>query len=151
MKWFLILALTFAAGLAQAQELGECDWRASAYNIAEPWEENTRLFSDGKVRLALLDTLEPAAAAFHLLIISPPYNEMGEPQCRVLSHSGTLGWAALHFNELEAGYDPKAGLTFILPGMIYLPEHGFSNSFLLGLTLNQATGEILTQVQLGHE
>ncbi len=150
-KFILAAALVIAPHIVQAQEVGDCDWRASARNIAEPWADNSRLFSNGKVRVALLDTLEPAAGAFHLMIISPPYDELGQPQCRVVSRLGTIGFAGLNFNELEAGYDPATGLTFILPGTIYLPEEGFSNSFLLAITLNQASGEIAFDMALGNE
>jgi len=150
-KFLVALGAVALPHMAHAQEVGACDWRASARNIVEPWADNTRLFSNGKVRLTLMDTVEPAAGAFHLLIISPPYNELGEPQCAIISRQGSIGFAGLNFNELEAGYDPATGLTFILPGTIYLPEEGFSNSFQMAVTLNQASGDISLDMALGNE
>ena len=151
MKALAALAFCFASGAALAQEVGECDWRAAAAAIAEPWEENTRTFANGTVRLALLDTIEPANGSFHLLILSPPLGETGERQCRVISREGGEGWAGLMFAQLEAGYDPERGLIFSLPGMIYLPEKTFSNSTLLTVVLNQSTGEITVSQKLGRE
>ena len=151
MKPALALALLLAAPAA-AQELSDCgDWRTHARNLAEPWEENTRTFSQGKVRLALIDTVEPAAAPYHLMILSPPYDELGTRQCRVLSREGRSGWAGMMFDRLEAGYDPATGLTFTLPAMIYLPEKDFVNSTVLTITLNQATGAIGVTQELGGE
>jgi hypothetical protein len=145
-----LVLLALASGTA-AQTVSECDWRASARNLVEPWEETSRTFANGAVRLALLDSAEPASAAMHLLVISPPYGETGEAQCRVISFEQSLGFAALYLQNLSASYDASVGLTFALPGMIYLPENGFSNSVVLRFTLNQATGEINAWKDLGNE
>lgn len=145
----LVMLMTPISG--KAQEVAECDWRASARAIAEPWETNTRLFANGAVRLALLDTVEPASAAFHLLILSPPYDELGDRQCRVVGFAEGVGYAAMHFQALEAGYDPAIGLIFTLPAQIYLPDSGFSNSTLLTITLNQSTGVVGVTQELGNE
>lgn len=146
----ILIGMLFAAP-ALAQEVAECDWRSSAQAIVEPWEENTRLFANGAVRLALLDTVEPAAGAAHLLILSPPLNELGERQCRVVSFAEGVGYAAMYFSELEAGYDPAIGLIFTIPAQIYLPDSGFSNSTLLTITLNQSSGVIGITQELGNE
>ena len=153
MKALLTACLTILAPAsgATAQTIAECDWRASARNLVEPWEENSRTFANGAVRLALLDTVEPAAAAMHLLVISPPYGETGEAQCRVISFEQSLGFTALYLQQLTVSYDPSIGLSFALPGMIYLPENGFSNSMVLNFTLNQASGEITAWKDLGNE
>uniref|UniRef100_UPI003B5245F3 hypothetical protein n=1 Tax=Roseovarius indicus TaxID=540747 RepID=UPI003B5245F3 len=136
----LAVCLGLLAGApALAQEAVPCEWAARADNIAEPWEANTRTFSEGKVRLALLDTTEPAAAAFHILILSPPYDELGLRQCRTLGLNG-MGFAGADFGSLDASYDPAVGLIFIMnvqvyDGMDYTPR-------TLRFTLNQATGVI---------
>ncbi|MCO6384978.1 hypothetical protein [Oceanicola sp. 502str15] len=146
-------ALCLAATMpARAQELSDCgDFRTDARNIPEPWEASTRTFANGEVRLVLLDTIEPAAAPYHLMILSPPYDEVGGRQCKVLSRDGRSGWAGVQFDLLEAGYDPATGLTLTLPAMIWLPEKNFVNSTLLTITLNQSTGEIGVTQQLGNE
>lgn len=147
---FIAASLLFAAPVA-AQTVEPCDWRASAAAIAEPWQDNTRTFSKGAVRLALLDTIEPAAGAFHVLVLSPPYSELGDRQCRVVSFDGGMGFGNLTFSALEAGYDPAIGLMFSLPGTIFLPEDAFQNSVMLRFTLNQATGAIDARIDLGPE
>ena len=86
---------------AAAQEAVPCDWAARADGIVEPWEDNTATFANGAVRLALIDTVEPAAGAFHLLILSPPLGELGERQCRTLGIGG-MGFAGLDFASLQA-------------------------------------------------
>ncbi len=131
--------------MAQAQEVTPCDWRASAAAVVEPWDENARTFANGAVRLALLDTIEPAAAAFHILVLSPPFDEVGGRQCRIIS-ADTLGsgFEAINFAELEADYEPSTGLLFMLPARVYDPEDGPAKMGRLSFALNQATGEIAT-------
>ena len=149
MKALLGLLFAMLAGTAQAQSVGECDWRASARNLVEPWEQNSRTFANGAVRVALLDTVEPAAGAFHLLVISPPVNEMGDPQCRVISYSDSIGFSGLTFGGLQAQYDPAIGLGFAIPGTEYVPEDdttGYRPIYLL-LTLNQQTGDIQATIE----
>ncbi|KMW60549.1 hypothetical protein AIOL_000711 [Candidatus Rhodobacter oscarellae] len=41
-----------------------CDaYQASALALPEPWEAHTRTYSNGAIRVALLDLIEPAAGA----------------------------------------------------------------------------------------
>ena len=142
-----LLALVAASVLVSpvsAQTVTNCDrWEANAQNLAEPWENNSRTFANGEVRLAVLDTLEPAAGAFHLLVLSPPYSELGDRQCRVVSATpGGIGFAGILFDDMTAGYDPETGLGLDLPVVVYLPETADFQTVGLGLTINQATGDI---------
>ncbi len=136
----LVLAALFLAAPAAAQQAIDCDWQASAANLAEPWEANTRTFSNGKVRVALLDTVEPAGAPFYLLVISPPYDELGLPQCRVVALGENMGFYSIEFDMLEASYDPARGLELQLPAAIYDGE--VPRAQILTVTINQASGEI---------
>lgn len=142
----LALCLTCLAMPGLAQSVADCDWRASAQAVVEPWEDNTRTFANGQTRLALLDTVEPAAGAFHLLILSPPLNELGERQCRVLSYDGTMGFAGMAFGELSAGYDPARGLLFDIPVSYFDPTLGDTTGGWLSFEVNQATGQILANI-----
>lgn len=129
---------------ALAQDIGTCDdWRSSVAMLAEPWEENTRVFAEGAVRLALIDTYEPAAAAFHLVILSPPYDELGFGQCKLVSGEGGMGFAGLNVAATEAEYDPAKGLMFTIPATRWLMETDTYQDAVLQVTLNQATGEIV--------
>lgn len=143
MKAIAVCLGLLAGAPVMAQEAVPCDWPARADNIAEPWEENTRTFAEGKVRLALLDTAEPAAAAFHVFVLSPPYDELGLRQCRTIGLNG-MGFAGADFGSLQAAYDPAVGLIFtmtvqVYDGMDYTPR-------TLRFTLNQATGDIGAQL-----
>ncbi|WP_137702494.1 hypothetical protein [Marimonas lutisalis] len=145
-------ALALLLGLpAQAQEVSQCDHRAHADGIPEPWEANTRSFANGEVRVALIDRIEPAAGAFYLLILHPPRGVLGERRCSLVGFGSGMGYAALDFAALTAGYDPARGLTLSLPGRLYLPEEGFTNSLIIHATVNQATGQVTANHELGRE
>ena len=60
-----------AAGL-KAINCSDDEATAGARNIVEPWEKNSRTFSSGHIRIALLDTGgEPVCCAQHLLVTYP--------------------------------------------------------------------------------
>lgn len=136
-----LAALCLATPLA-AQTVSDCDWRASSQALVEPWDDNSRTFANGKTRLAVTDTIEPGAGAFHLVILSPPYDELGGRQCKVVSLDGSIGFAGLNFGALSAGYDPARGLLFDVPVQVYDAPSGDFLPNWLGLTVNQATGQI---------
>jgi hypothetical protein len=148
---FGLAAVIGLSGGLQAQTVNDCEWQSSAWNLVEPWEENSRTFSNGQTRLAMMDTIEPAAGAFHLLVISPPYGPLGDRQCKMVSWSQGTGFAGMSFERLNANYDPARGLLFDLPVQIYDPETSFSNSAIMHLVLNQATGDISISMELGGE
>ncbi len=137
----MAVALVWALPVV-AQEAFECDFPARADSLVEPWEENSRTFANGDVRLALLDTIEPAAGALHLLVLSPPYDEVGGRQCRTVSISEGIGFAGLDFATLEASYDPAVGLIFHVTASEYDPDTGGAYAKRLAITLNQSTGDI---------
>ncbi|MDU8927453.1 hypothetical protein RXV86_08665 [Alisedimentitalea sp. MJ-SS2] len=146
-KLLVTLALTLAPLPALAQEVEPCEWQASAWNLAEPWEQNTRTFANGNVRLALLDTVEPAAGAFHVLVLSPPYDEVGGRQCRTVSMGGGIGFSGADFSTLDASYDPSVGLIFTMQVRRFDPDSGDFLPATLRFTLNQATGHIGVRLQ----
>ncbi|WP_407494192.1 hypothetical protein [Pseudooceanicola sp. MF1-13] len=142
MRLILTVLSLFIAQAAVAQSVQECDWRARADAIAEPWSENTRTFANGDVRLALIDIGEPAVGGYHILILSPPYGDGGWRQCRVLTYQD-IGFGGVEFDMLEAEYDPARGLVFYLPVSV-AGQDGYQTDRELTFQLNQATGEILS-------
>nr|WP_249200695.1 hypothetical protein [Thetidibacter halocola] len=127
---------------AAAQEVQDCDdWAAGAQFLAEPWEENTRTFANGAVRVALIDTGEPAAGGYRILVLSPPYSQLGDRQCRMVG-SGGMGFAGVDFAALAARYDPTVGLILTLPATRFNGGTGDFEDGILRFTLNQATGAI---------
>lgn len=135
--------MTFTALPAMAVTVQPCTELASVLSIAEPWEANTRVFARGDIRLVVLDTIEPAAAAFHLVILHPPRDELGGPMCSMVSATDGLGFGGMNLAPAEASYDPARGLTVSLPISVYDPEAaGFYSDKRLSVTINQATGAI---------
>lgn len=110
-----------ALGLAApgaAQSVNACDWVARPAHLVEPWEDHIRAHADGAIRIALLDTGEPACCSAHLLILAPsgPVDGPEYRACHVLSAGppGT-GFARLDFAGMTATYDPGRGLRLDLP------------------------------------
>lgn len=146
---FALLVVCFMGNPALAQSVEPCDWRASAQALVEPWDsaQNTRTFANGDVRLAITDTIEPAAGAFHLMVLSPPFDEVGARQCRVVSANGSTGFAGLTLDAMSADYDPAVGLVFLVPANGYDPKTSDFTAQTLRLTLNQATGALTAQLR----
>lgn len=146
-----LLPLLLICGPAMAQTVGECGRLTSAAYLAEPWEENSAAFANGQVRAALMDTIEPAAAAVHLLVLSPPRNEVGDRQCRLVSLSrseggGPVGFFSVDFAAHKAEYDPARGLVLTMPVASYDAETGGGDPAEMTLTINQSTGEVMAEV-----
>jgi hypothetical protein len=144
MRALLTLALLSATPVT-AQAVMPCDWQANAQALVEPWEETSRQFANGAVRVALLDTIEPAAGAFYLLVLSPPYDDVGGRQCKVIGAAPGIGFAGLDFGALASGYDPARGLTLQMPVTLFMPEDGTTRATLLNVTVNQSTGNVIAQ------
>jgi hypothetical protein len=143
MRFLNAAAVIIAAGAAQAQTVSECqdNFLASAWILAEPWELNTRTFANGQTRLAVIDAVEPGAAPFHLLVLSPPYDELGGRQCRVISYDGGFGFGWVTLEGMQASYDPARGLSFRIP--VKTPYVDGTEPWMgLNLVLNQATGAL---------
>ena len=148
-KFLTLLFLLFAEPLP-AQAIIDCtSWQASARNIPEPWEQHTRTFANGDIRVALLDTIEPAAGAFYLMVITPPYDELGSKTCWIVAdQDGGIGFAGLEFQQIGASYDPASGLTLRMPASLYAPSTGGFDPAILAVTINQATGDVIPRFEI---
>ncbi len=151
MRLFLPLIASLFAAPVTAQTAFPCDWQARADAIVEPWEDNSAPFANGAIRIALLDVIEPAAAAFYLLVLHPPYDEVGGRTCTIVGLDEGLGYASIVFSELTADYDPETGLEITVPASIYLPEQSFQNAAILTIIVNQSTGDVTVSQELGAE
>lgn len=146
MKAFALGLLLAMPGGALAQEVGECDWRASAQVIAEPWEASTRTFAEGEIRLTVMDVGEPVAGSYFLMIMSPPYGDGGR-QCVILSFNAEgTGFAGLSLEGAKAAYDATTGLSVTMPARRWLPETDTYADATLLVTVNQDTGAIAGQL-----
>lgn len=143
------LGIAAAAPVAAQSVIGCDSWQASARNIPEPWQDSTRVFANGEVRVTLLDTVEPAAAAFYLMVIAPPYDELGGRNCVIIADGdGGAGFSGMFFARMRARYDPATGLTLWVPVNLFAPETGGFDEALLGVTVNRATGTITPFLEL---
>ena len=151
------LVLGFAALLAMAGPAAAAGLKAincsddeatsSARNVVEPWEKNSKTFSSGAIRIALLDTGgEPVCCAQHLLVTYPGG---GEPDsgmdaynnCSIVNPAGKPGFVLVHFDKLAATYDAKKGLLVTFPYELYNdgnPSPTVTGKFLI----NSKTGTI---------
>jgi len=94
-------------------DMYECDWRARAEAIPEPWSEYSKTFANGDVRIAYLDLIEPAAKSIYIMVLSPPYSELGDRTCRLIGYDGD-GFSNGEFSTLSADYNASEGLKFKL-------------------------------------
>lgn len=127
-------------GTASAAEVVACEAvETSVAFLAEPWEEHTRRFADGDVRLAVLDLVEPAVGAFHLLVLSPPFDIFDQATCQVVSFANGLGYREMSLVGMQAEYGPTQGLILEIPVSTGVEAH---DKVTLLLKLNQSTGEL---------
>ena len=101
-----------------AQVVVECDDIARAVNIAEPWEQTSRTYANGAIRVAMLDTGgEPVCCSRSLMVLLPAGGG-DEPlyrQCRVVLAQPTLGFYDVDVPGITASYDPVTGLLLSVP------------------------------------
>lgn len=140
--------LMLAPTAAPAAELVPCNWMASAERIVEPWHENTAIAADGLVRLALLDVGEPAAASFHLLVLSP------DPRrgriCTIVSARQGEGFGWIDFDQIEVVEVP-AGLMFAISTFYFNDAQGIvdlDSPVYLHLIVDPFTGTLRVEEHL---
>ncbi len=140
--------LAILAGLAAAPATGQtvtpCTTEADARHIVEPWEDHIRSYANGAVRIALTDTGDLTAGALRVLVLTPPYDgPNGARYCHVIGWTEDVGFATLRFGDMIPTYDPATGLTLAVPARFYDPALDMSNTGLLQIRVNQATGDVL--------
>ncbi len=142
----LVLAL---AGPAVAQQVRPCgkggafQYESTAMAIAEPWEANTRSFAGGDIRIAVMDTGEPALAAYYLMVLfwSGADSEADIRYCSLISN-GALGFVSMTLDGMSARYDPARGLVVSVPTTFYNPSDDELEEGLLEVVLNRKTREV---------
>ncbi len=145
---FLALALGLSAPLA-AQQVQPCgrggDFRfeTTAMAIAEPWAANTRSFAGGDIRIAVMDTGEPALAAYYLLVMFWPGGGAGGDirTCGLVS-GGALGFVEITLEGLESRYDPARGLVLEVPATFYNPARDAFEDGVIEVLIDRAANRI---------
>lgn len=110
------LALVCFSVPAAATVVLDCgDW-VGADTLVEPWEETSRLFSRGSVRVALVDLGEPECCPQHFAILIPA-NMYGGRACFLVARSRLVpnGWIKVGLEEAMAIRDDKPGLLVSVP------------------------------------
>lgn len=142
-----VLASVVAACPAYAQSVLTCDADTQLDLVAAPYDINVRHFANGAVMVAIVDdNRDEVATALSVLVLSPPLDAQGMRQCRRVAATQTDGYAALVLDTAAASYDPATGLTVQLPGLVVSAPNSLGDDIVLGVTINQATGDI-TPVQ----
>jgi hypothetical protein len=129
---------------AMAAEVEACgDWRTDAQAMALPLEDNTRTFANGAIRAVVMDTIEPAAGSYFLMLTHPPLDETGAATCSLISPAaGGVGFSSMDISAAVADYDPARGLSINLPVGLYNQDTANFDDVTLRVTINQATGDV---------
>ena len=109
--------------------------------IAEPWSESTRLFANGVIRIAVVDTAEPACCSFHLIVLAPdPNDELGLRQCLTLSDGEEwTGFQHIDVQAVASSYRADLGLLLRVPVERYV-DGIRSTSDEVAIRINQGHG-----------
>ena len=142
------LCLLCLPGAAAAQTYSPCDdYRSSAFALAEPWEDNTMTLADGAVRLAILDTGEPAAGSFFLMVIAPSTDEMEGQLCTLISLDESMGFASLTLEGSAIAGDLTSGLVVTLPATRWLPDTDTYTPAKLTITRDASTAALTAMLE----
>ena len=144
-RFFIATILSILSfNIATAGELRQCGVESNLANIWEPWEDYTRTFANGNIRIAAVDTGgEPTCCAEHLVILSP--HPEWNRSCTVLSSNGSLGFNYMYFDEITTSYDPAKGLLLAVPVSYYDYEASGADRFepeTFHIRINQTTGTV---------
>ena len=138
----ILISLSTSASFAGAS-LEQCGGQSRVDTVIEPWSKATRTFANGKIRIVLLDTAEPACCSYHLAIMAPdPQNELGLRQCLTLSDGGEFtGFQNVDLDGIKSSYNASKGLLLSVPVKRYIDGTKFKKA-TIGVRINQATGAI---------
>ncbi|MEM1300857.1 MAG: hypothetical protein AAGH68_16425 [Pseudomonadota bacterium] len=143
-----ILVSLLPVGATAAQVL-DCGAWVGADTLMEPWDETTRTFSRGSVRLALVDLGEPECCPQHLAVLIPA-NMYGGRACFLVARGSLVpnGWVKIGLDEAEASRDATPGMKIRLPVYGVHPLTGGpdrDNRKILNLRIHQAAGSVVLE------
>ncbi len=139
-----LAALTVSpSGAATVLECG--DWASAGYLI-EPWEETTRTFSRGSVRVAIVDLGEPECCPHHIAVLIPA-NMYGGRACFLIAKNRLVpnGWVKVGLDEASASRGAEPGLRILIPVYGYDPATGGADPAsrqMIALRIRQAAGTV---------
>jgi hypothetical protein len=138
--------LLLTANTAWAVQVRNCDATAHPGNIVEPWEQNAKAFYKGDVRIALLDTGEPACCSKHLLVLTPDAEDpTGGRSCHLVSDHDAAGFNGIDFARITTSYDAKKGLLVVFP-YSRMTDDGAGSKHATGkIRINLASGKVTAE------
>ena len=146
MRRLLAAMLLCFGSAAHADIVLDCGKWAGAATIIEPWEAHTRTFSQGSVRVAVVDLGEPDCCAQHLIVLFPAnmYDGRG---CAMVARNALVpnGWAKVGIDEAEALRDEIPGLRVSVPVYSYDYRTGGADKAsrrIIHLRVRQAAGTV---------
>ena len=138
------LAALACAQPTQAAILEACNDYASAGLIVEPWDQNTRTFYNGQVRVAVVDTDgEPACCSSYLVVIYPDVDdELGGRSCMMLSQGERSGWAGIDVKAIRTSYNAATGLALAVPVSVLRDDDTGVRKVTINLRLDLRTSKL---------
>ena len=144
-KSVLALVTSFLVAPAfAAPVLLDCSGPGGIDSVMEPWQDSTRTFANGAIRIVWLDTGgEPACCSSHMGILAPdPNDELGFRQCKILSDGAKwTGFQFVNIKGVTSSYDASKGLLLSVPVERYI-DGIKSKKAVIDVRINQATGSI---------
>ena len=136
------------ASYAAAQTQSDCDdWRSPVPGIAEPWLANSKTFTEGTVRMTIMDVGEPVTWSGRRLILTPPSADNRDfCHCAAVSLDPALGFAGLSLDGLTDSTDPY-GPTIRIPAKRWVAESETYTYAKLSVTLNATAGAIAAYLE----
>ena len=138
-----------AASAAQAEPvIAPCDGAnspASLATVIEPWDEYSRTYANGAIRVVHVDTSgEPVCCSSHIAVLFPTAEDgPAYRECVVVSDGPDYrGFLDVRLAEAAASYDAARGLLISVPVERYDGVRGAdpARSGRVRIRVNQATG-----------
>lgn len=142
----LVSALLALPAAARAATVVDCGTLAPAEVLIEPWEETSRTFSRGSIRVAVVDLGDPPCCARHFIVLLPA-NMYGGRICALVGRDALIpnGWTRIGIDEATASRPPSGGLRISVPVYGYDPRTGGANPDsrrVISVRVRQAAGTV---------
>ena len=131
---------------ARADVVTDCGQWTGPEHLVEPWEDTTRTFSQGSVRVAVVDLGEPDCCPRHF-VVTIPANMYGGRACFLVARNALIpnGWARVGLDEATASRGPEPGLKLSIPVYTYDYRTGGADADsrrMITLRIRQAAGTV---------
>lgn len=132
-------ALTLMATQAQAFVAAPCGPEFTPLTITEPWEENSRTFANGAIRIfeIFVDPNVASGAALGILHPTAPDSDAYRRCTAIYAGIDFRYFGQAHVAEATAVYDASVGLIISVPVSFV-----DGNRVMLRFAVNQATGVV---------